>query len=109
MHELSITQSLVDAVIERTGERSVMGVHVRVGQISGVLPDALRFCFEVVCAGTPLAGAELVIDEPAGRIRCRSCGMDFVLEDRLLLCPCGSADVEVTGGRELMVTAVEVA
>lgn len=43
MHELSITQSLVDAVLERTGERPVIGVNLRIGPLSGVLPDALRF------------------------------------------------------------------
>jgi hydrogenase nickel incorporation protein HypA/HybF len=52
-------------------------------------------------------GAALTIDEPEGLARCRSCGSDFVLEDIFLLCPCGSADVEIASGRELMVTSVE--
>lgn len=108
MHELSITQSLLDAVVGRTGERQVTGVRVQVGRLSGVLPDAMRFCFELVTDGTPLAGAELRIDEPEGRGRCRDCGQDFTLADLVPLCPCGSADVEITGGRELAVTSVEV-
>lgn len=108
MHELSITQSLLDAVVGRTGERQVTGVRLQVGQLSGVLPDAMRFCFELVTDGTPLAGAELLIDEPEGRARCRGCGLDFTLPDLIPLCPCGSADVEITGGRELAVTSVEV-
>ncbi|MDQ0213147.1 hydrogenase maturation nickel metallochaperone HypA/HybF [Arthrobacter bambusae] len=109
MHELSITQSLVDAVLERTGERTVIGVNLRIGSLSGVLPDAMRFCFDIVSAGTSLAGAQLKIDEPRGLARCRSCGTEFELADLILLCPCGSADVEVLSGRELMVTSVEVA
>jgi hydrogenase nickel incorporation protein HypA/HybF len=109
MHELSITQSLVDAVLNRTGGRPVTGVNLRIGPLSGVLPDAVRFCFELVSAGTPLAGAALTIDEPQGRARCRSCLDEFDLADIFLLCPCGSADVEVLSGRELMVTSVEVA
>jgi hydrogenase nickel incorporation protein HypA/HybF len=109
MHELSITQSLVEAVLDRTGDRSVTGVNLRIGPVSGVLPDAVRFCFEVVSADTPLAGATLTIDESEGRARCRSCRDEFVLEDMFLLCPCGSADVEVVSGRELLVTSVEVA
>jgi hydrogenase nickel incorporation protein HypA/HybF len=108
MHELSITQSLVEAVLNRTGGRLVTGVNLRIGPLSGVLPDAVRFCFEVVSADTPLAGAVLRIDEPQGRGRCRSCRDEFVLEDMFLLCPCGSADVEIVSGRELMVTSVEV-
>ncbi|MFF2244095.1 hydrogenase maturation nickel metallochaperone HypA [Arthrobacter sp. NPDC058130] len=109
MHELAITQGLVEAVLNRTGDRHVTGVNLRIGPLSGVLPDAVRFCFEVVSADTPLAGAALTIDESEGRARCRSCHDEFVLEDMFLLCPCGSADVEIVSGRELLVTSVEVA
>jgi hydrogenase nickel incorporation protein HypA/HybF len=109
VHELSITESLIDAVLDRTGDRQVTLVNLLIGPLSGVLPDALRFCFEVASAGTPLAGATLNIEEPAGRARCRACGDVFGLDDLILLCPCGSADVEVVSGRELTVTSVEVA
>ncbi|MDQ0616965.1 hydrogenase maturation nickel metallochaperone HypA/HybF [Arthrobacter globiformis] len=109
MHELSITQGLVYAVLDRTGERPVTAVNLRIGPLSGVLADAVRFCFDVATAGTPLAGARLQIDEPQGRGRCRSCQDEFTLSDLILLCPCGSADVEVLSGRELMLMSVEVA
>ncbi|MEV8148794.1 hydrogenase maturation nickel metallochaperone HypA [Arthrobacter sp. NPDC080073] len=109
MHELSITQSLVDAVLERTGERPVTGVNLIIGPLSGVLPDAIRFCFDIVSAGTSLAGAQLKIDEPQGLARCRSCGTEFELKDLILLCPCGSAEVEILSGRELVLMSVEVA
>jgi hydrogenase nickel incorporation protein HypA/HybF len=109
MHELSITQSLIEAVLDRIGERKVTAVNVRVGPLSGVLPDAMRFCFDVASAGTSLAGAQLLIDEPQGRARCRSCRDEFELADLILLCPCGSADVEVLSGRELTLMSVEVA
>ncbi|WP_223983913.1 hydrogenase maturation nickel metallochaperone HypA [Arthrobacter sp. NicSoilB8] len=109
MHELSITQSLIEAVLDRIGERKVTAVNVQVGPLSGVLPDAMRFCFDVASAGTPLAGAQLMIDEPRGAARCRSCHEEFEVADLILLCPCGSADVEVLSGRELMLMSVEVA
>jgi hydrogenase nickel incorporation protein HypA/HybF len=109
MHELSITQSLIDAVLDRTGERPVTAVNLRIGPLSGVLPDAMRFCFDVASAGTPLEGATLMIDEPQGVARCRSCRQEFELSDLILLCLCGSADVEVLRGRELMLMSVEVA
>lgn len=109
MHELSITQSLIDAVVDRIGERKVLAVNVRVGPLSGVLPDAMRFCFDVASAGTPLDGAQLMIEEPHGLARCRNCHDEFELADLILLCPCGSADVEVLSGRELMLMSVEVA
>ena len=109
MHELSIAQSVVDAVLERTGERHVTTVRLQVGRLSGVVADALQFCFELAAAGTPLEGAALEIEEPTGRAHCRDCGTEFALPDLILLCECGSADVEVMSGRELQLTSVEVA
>jgi hydrogenase nickel incorporation protein HypA/HybF len=109
MHELAITQSVVDTVTERTGTASVTSVRLRVGRLAGVVPDAVRFCFEMVTAGTPLEGAELEIEEPEGRGRCRTCGDEFRMSDLVLLCCCGSADVEVLAGRELAIASVVVA
>ena len=96
------------AVTERTGAAPVTCVRLRVGRLAGVVPDAMRFCFELVTAGTPLEGAVLEFEHPEGRGRCRSCGEDFVLADLILLCSCGSADVEVLAGRELAVASVVV-
>lgn len=109
MHELSIAESVVDAVRARTADRHVTTVRLRVGQLSGVVPEALVFCFELAAAGTPLEGADLVIDSPSGSARCRSCRQEFEVDDLVLLCRCGSADVEVVAGRELALTSVEVA
>ena len=67
MHELAITQSVVDAVTDRTGATPVAIVRLRVGRSAGVVPDAMRFCFELVTAGTPLEGAALEIEQPEGR------------------------------------------
>jgi hydrogenase nickel incorporation protein HypA/HybF len=109
MHEFAITQSVVDAVTERTGTARVASVRVRVGRLAGVVPDAMLFCFELVTSGTALDGAVLEIEQPEGRGRCRACGADFGLADLILLCDCGSADVEVLAGRELAVASVVLA
>jgi hydrogenase nickel incorporation protein HypA/HybF len=108
MHELAIAESVIDSVVERTQDRHVSTVRLRVGRLSGVVPSALTFCFELAASGTPLEGAQLVIEEQTGRARCRTCGEDFSLDDLILLCDCGSADVEVMAGRDLQVMSVEV-
>ena len=66
MHELAIAESVVSKVLERAGGR-VTVVRLRVGCLSGVVPDALMFCFELAAAGTTLEGAALEIEEQAGR------------------------------------------
>ena len=109
MHELAITQSMVDAIVDRFGDARVTAVHVRIGKVSGVVPDAVRFCFDLVAEGTPVEGARLDITEPQGRARCRGCAAEFAVDDLVLLCGCGSADVELLSGQDLVISAVEVA
>ena len=109
MHELAIAESVVATVLERTGDRHVSLVRLRVGRLAAVVPDALAFSFELATAGTPLAGAALEVLEQPGRARCRVCESDFDLDDPILLCPCGSADVLLVSGRELAIASVEVA
>jgi hydrogenase nickel incorporation protein HypA/HybF len=109
VHELSITQSVVDTVAERLGGQRVERVTVVVGKLSGVVPDAMMFCFDLCTTGTPLEGARLEIVEVPGEGRCRTCGADVELEDFIALCPCGSADLAITGGEQLTIKDVEVA
>lgn len=109
VHELSLTQSVVDAIVERLGPARVRLVRLEVGKLSGVVPDAMRFCFDLVTEGTTVEGAALEIVEPEGSARCRTCGKAFGTAEVLPLCACGGADVEVTGGAGLRILAVEVA
>lgn len=108
MHELGITQSIVEAVLDAVGERRIVRLWLEIGRLSGVVPDAVRFCFDLAAAGTALEAAELDIDEPAGRGECRECGVEFEVDTPIVLCACGSADVAVLAGRELRIRAVEV-
>ncbi|XVU30558.1 hydrogenase maturation nickel metallochaperone HypA [Actinoplanes sp. CA-054009] len=108
MHELSITQSIVDVCCERAGDRRVHSVRVLIGALTAVLPDAMLFCFDVATRGTAAEGARLDIERRAGAVHCRDCGADTELTDFLLLCPCGSADVRVVAGDELRIVSMEV-
>ena len=93
MHELGITQDLVDLVAERTVGRRVVAVNVRIGDAAGIVPDAMEFAFEVVTYQTALEGARLVIEQVAGRrplaglrgagegaVMCVTCGCSLVEE-----------------------------
>ena len=105
---MAIAQSVVDAVCERAAGRSVHSVRLRVGALTAVVPEAMRFCFDLAVEGTAAEGARLDIEHRPGVARCRSCGADVELADPILLCPCGSADLEVTAGRELQIVSMEV-
>lgn len=105
---MAITQSVVDAVCEHAAGRRIHSVRLQVGALCGVVPDSMQFCFELAAEGTVANGARLDLDVQPGTARCRSCGDEFVLPDLILLCPCGSADVEVLAGRDLRILSMEV-
>lgn len=67
MHELSITRNVVAIVSERAQGQRVTRVRLEIGRLSAVVPDSIRFCFDICAQGTPLAGAELEIIESAGQ------------------------------------------
>ena len=108
MHEMALTRSVVDLVGARTGGRGVTRVRLEVGALAGVVPDALRFCFDLACQGTTLEGADLEIHELPGLLRCAECGATSPCPDLVRLCPCGSADVAIVAGQELRVRSVDV-
>jgi hydrogenase nickel incorporation protein HypA/HybF len=109
VHELAITESVVDAVTQRLPDARVTCVHLEIGALSGIVPDSVRFCFDLVTEGTNLEGARLEISETAGRCHCRVCGSDFEPEGPITICRCGSIEVTVISGQELKIASVRVA
>jgi hydrogenase nickel incorporation protein HypA/HybF len=109
MHELAIADSVVDIVLRHARGRQVTRVELRVGHLRQVVPDALTFAFELVAQGTPVDGAELVIEQVPAAVACRKCGAEAVLTAFPACCPaCGTLDVDVTGGDELLVDSLEL-
>jgi hydrogenase nickel incorporation protein HypA/HybF len=108
MHEMAITQSVVDAVCEHAAGRHVQSVKLQIGALCAVVPEAMQFCFELAAQGTIADGARLDLNVQPGSAHCRSCGDRFELRDLILLCHCGSADVEVLAGRDLRILSMEV-
>ncbi|ATZ28080.1 hydrogenase maturation nickel metallochaperone HypA [Streptomyces lavendulae] len=112
MHEMSIAMAVVGQVEEaaRAGAASaVRRVELQVGELAGVVPDSLAFCFELACAGTVLEGAELVTRSVTASARCADCaGAWAVGMPPDLCCPvCGRAtEVELLTGRELRILNV---
>lgn len=108
MHELGITQEIIAIVSERCKGAKVTRVVLKIGKLSAVLPDAVRFCFDLCCEGTPLEGAQLEIIETPGTARCRKCGEEVMLERPFGRCRCGNTDLEWLTGDELTIQQMEV-
>jgi hydrogenase nickel incorporation protein HypA/HybF len=109
MHELGIAQEVVAIVSEHAGGARVRRVVLQIGKLSAVLPDAVRFCFDLCAEGTAAEGALLEIIETPGRALCRACGAEVLLDQPFGRCRCGGTDLEWLEGEELRVQEMEVA
>ena len=108
MHELGITQEVVAIAKEHANGRRVSRLVLEIGNLSGVLPDAVRFCFDLCAEGTVVAGAVLEIIETPGRGRCRACGNEVTMDRPFGRCVCGETDLEWLAGDELRVRELEL-
>jgi hydrogenase nickel incorporation protein HypA/HybF len=109
MHELSIADGVAHVALRHAAGRRVTRVELSVGHLRQVVPSALEFAWELVTDGTALDGAELVIEEVPARGRCRACSVATTMESFPLQCGrCGSLDLEVLAGEELLVEALEL-
>lgn len=113
MHELGIMASAMDTVLRELNARGGQRVHrivLRVGAVSGVEAEALRFAFEAVTIDTPAAGAELEIENVPARAFCSACAQEFVIDSGFVfMCPqCRRLSGEIRSGRELELYRMEI-
>ena len=112
MHEVGLMQTALDMALEHmrnAGAGHIHLVRLRVGALSGVVPDALRMAFAAAIPGTVAAGAELIVEEVSVRCRCEGCGHEYCPEDVVFLCSnCGAINSCIEAGRELELASLEV-
>ena len=109
MHELSIASAVLNTALKHAGDRRVSTVNVRAGRLRQVVPESLRFYFQIVARDTACEGAELELVEIEARLRCRECRQGWSPTIPAFRCPrCGSAQVEIEAGEELEVDYIEV-
>ncbi len=113
MHELSIASRVVELVGEQVcaaGGGRVAAITLKIGALSCVHEDALRFSFNLVRDGTPLADAELRIVTVPVMIWCAVCGREVTLRGiQKFACPeCGTPSGDFRAGRELDLESIEL-
>ena len=108
VHELSICSAVAAIAAEHAAGRPVERVRLDVGALRQVVPDTLCFSWEIVVAGTPLAGSVLEVRELPAVIHCDSCGGVTSLDQPVFRCSCGSTKTTVVSGDELLVTSLEL-
>ena len=108
MHELSLCRSVYGIVDRARAGRPVSVVHLQVGQLRQVVPDTLRYCWDLITEQTPLAGSDLDTDHVPVRLDCAGCGERTTVEDVLVLtcAACGGGNISLHTGEEFMVTSI---
>ena len=108
MHELGITQTIVAIAAEHAKGAKVQRVSLEIGKLSAIMPESVRFCFDVCSKGTVLEEAHLEIIEIPGLARCRQCGAEVPLEQPFGICTCGSVELDLIAGQELRIKEMEI-
>ena len=112
MHELAVTQQVLDIVLQHAEEaeaKQVQRIELVIGDMTSFVDDAVQFCFDALSQGTIAEEAELSFRRIPVTIRCRECGAVFKPDDIDLTCPeCGAYAGEVIAGREFYIDHIEV-
>ncbi len=112
MHEVSIIQSMLDIAFEQAESQGADHIHqlnLRVGAISGVVPEALQFAFDSCTEGTIASDAKLEIEWVKAVCYCPQCHAEFTPHDWVYVCPrCERLTHEIRQGRELQLVSLEV-
>ncbi len=101
---------LAEEEATRRGGVKVFAIHLKLGQLSGVVKDALLFSYEVACQGTTLEGSELIIEEIPVVVYCPACQAETEIASLQRFCcmVCGTLTSEIVRGKELEVVALEI-
>lgn len=112
MHELAITKGIIDIVNSEAKEKGferVLGITLRVGEFSGIVPECIREFFPIAAAGSVAEKAELEIESIPARFKCLDCGYEGEADRKNACCSaCRSTAVRMTAGREFFVESLKV-
>jgi hydrogenase nickel incorporation protein HypA/HybF len=112
MHELGITQSILNiAVSEATkhNAKKVLNIKIKVGELSGVMPQLIQEYFNIISKDTIAEKAKLIIERVPIKVICSDCNSENVMDRMKYACPaCNSINIKIISGREFYVDSLEV-
>jgi len=110
MHELSIAEEIKDLVfdeLKKSNCKKINSLHLIIGEMTSIVPDALKMAFEEITKGTSMERCKIFMKVVKTKVICKSCKKKFKPEDLNFFCPhCGSFDTEVIEGRELLIKKI---
>ncbi|UCD21930.1 MAG: hydrogenase maturation nickel metallochaperone HypA [Chloroflexota bacterium] len=112
MHELGITENIVNIALTKAGEAQasrISRINLVIGEMSGFVADCIQFYFDSLSQDTIAQGAALHFEIVPAQLQCRNCSTVFTPKDTVWSCPeCSGQSVEISKGRELYIESIEV-
>jgi hydrogenase nickel incorporation protein HypA/HybF len=109
MHELSVTQSVLDIAVKNAGTRKIQQINLVIGQFSSIVDDSIQFYWDIISKDTPAEGSILHFERIPGEMTCQTCGYVFGPTGETFNCPaCMSSFVKITKGEEFQVDSIDV-
>ena len=112
MHELSVTESILEYSIEEAKKRNaakIKTIRLRMGPFTGLYPECIQMYLDVLSEGTIAEGARIEAEVLPLQVLCRECGKESEITRKSIACPCcGSLRLKILSGKEFMITSLEV-
>ena len=111
MHELAITEGIMEAAIptaEKAGAKKINEIRLKIGVLSGVIPECIEYYFNIVSKGTIAEGAKFAVETIPVGIECPDCGFSGDIDRKKIICPkCGGINFKIVRGREYFVDSLD--
>lgn len=111
MHEMAITEGIMEAAVpaaQAQGAKKILEIRLKIGELSGVIPECIQYYFDIVSQGSIAEGARLRVETIPVTVQCRDCGYEGGIDRKKIRCPqCGSGELKLLSGREYYVDSLE--
>jgi len=112
MHELSVTESVLDIACKYAEEaqaKKVTDIYLVIGKLSSIVDDSVQFYWDFISKNTICENSQLHFERIPATLLCTECDQQYTLDNDLMPCPnCGSAKVRVLSGDEFNLDSIEI-
>lgn len=109
MHELSITQAILDIALNHAGGRKITDIHLVIGDLTSLVDECIQFYWDIMSEDTNAVGATLHFKRIPAQAKCEVCEREYAIKEEGLLCPyCHSHRLVITAGKEFFVESITV-
>lgn len=112
MHELAVTQSILNIVLnyaEKAGAAKVTKIYLVIGELSSIVDESVQFYWEIIAKNTLAEQADLIFRRVSASLECLDCNTIYQLDGNVIYCPsCGSTRIKILSGEEFYLEAIDI-